>query len=218
MKKPELLQVFLFYFMRGYWWLFILFLVSCAKADRKNTVIGIQPYDDFPKAKTDTISKTIENFYNVRTVISPTINHDKSTFINIKSPRYRADKIIRLQKENLPDSVDFVIGLTTRDISATKKENGKTKQPESKYEDWGIMGLAYCPGKSCVVSTFRIGHPDKNTHFSRLKKITVHELGHNFGLPHCPNKKCVMTDAVESVATIDNTLLELCDLCKQKLK
>lgn len=191
---------------------------SCVQQPNYEIKVGIQPYVDFPKAKTDTIAKIIHEFYGVETIVLPNKMHDVSTFINVKSPRYRADKIIKLQKEELPDSLDYIIGLTEKDISTSKKENGKIKEPTYKYEDWGIMGLAYCPGKSCVVSTFRIQHKNKAVHFMRLKKVTVHEFGHNLGLPHCPHKKCVMTDAVESVATIDNAQLSLCESCQNKLK
>ncbi|WP_333694819.1 matrixin family metalloprotease [Flavobacterium sp.] len=198
--------------------LVVAFFWSCSPKTSSETKVGILPYVDFPKAKTDTIAKIVHEFYGVKTIILPNKMHDVSTFINVKSPRYRADKIIKLQKEELPDSLDYIIGLTEKDISTSKKENGKIKEPTYKYEDWGIMGLAYCPGKSCVVSTFRIQHKNKAVHFMRLKKVTVHEFGHNFGLPHCPDKKCVMTDAVESVATIDNAQLSLCQSCQNKLK
>lgn len=77
--------------------------------------------------------------------------------------------------------------------------------------------ITYCPGKTCIVSTFRIQHPNSKTHFMRLKKVAIHEFGHNLGLPHCPDKTCVMTDAVESVKTIDNAKLALCNNCKLKL-
>jgi len=92
------------------------------------------------------------------------------------------------------------------------------KLPAYKYQDWGVMGLGYCPGNSCVISTFRIRHKDSATETLRLKKVSVHEFGHNLGLPHCPDKKCVMTDAVESIATIDNAKLELCNKCKEQIK
>lgn len=201
-------------------YLFILlnFLYGCQKKLASEIVVGIQPYADFPQSTADTVAKAVHDFYGFKTVMLPIKAHAESTFIKVKTPRYRADKIIKLQLDNKVDSLDYIIGLTANDISTSKKQNGKVKEPAYKYEDWGIMGLAYCPGKSCVVSTFRIKHKDKAVHFMRLKKVTVHEFGHNLGLPHCPDKKCVMTDAVESVATIDNALLALCESCEIKLK
>ena len=178
-------------------------------------MVGIQPYGQFSKHKADTIAKTISEFYQIKTVVLPTKELYKEAFIEVKSPRYRADKIITIQKNNKVDSLDFILGLTAKDISVTKKDKfGKVKSPTYKYADWGIMGLAYCPGNSCIVSTFRIQHSNPKIHFTRFKKVAVHEFGHNLGLPHCPDKTCVMTDAVESVKTIDNAKLALCGKCK----
>lgn len=195
----------------------VIFFCGCVKQTDSETKVGILPYENFPKSKTDTIAKIIHEFYGVETIVLPNKSHHVSTFTKVKSPRYRADKIIALQKKQLSDTLDYIIGLTNKDISTSKKKNGKIKEPTYKYEDWGIMGLAYCPGKSCVVSTFRIQHKNEAVHFMRLKKVTVHEFGHNLGLPHCSNKNCVMTDAVESVATIDNAKLQLCKGCSNLL-
>ena len=206
-------------FMRIHLLIISFFLFSCQNKTTQKITVGIQPYADFPKDKTDTIAKTIADFYQIQTVVLPMKLPYKEAFVTIKSPRYRADKLIALQRENKPDSLDFILGLLTKDISVTKKDaSGQTKKPIYKYEDWGIMGLAYCPGNSCVVSTFRIQHPNQKIHFSRLKKVTVHEFGHNLGIPHCSDKTCVMTDAVESVTTIDNAKLALCEKCKIILK
>lgn len=195
---------------------FAVFLLSCQMKPFEEHIVGIQPYNGFSKAKTDTVAKTIRNFYHIKVIALAQKQLDKNAFVNVKSPRYRADSIIKFQKQN--KAADFIFGLTSKDISTTKKDEwGNIKKPAYKYADWGIMGLAYCPGKSAVVSDFRLRTKDQKLYFSRLKKVAIHEFGHNLGLSHCTNKRCVMTDAVESIITIDRARLALCDECKERL-
>lgn len=194
-------------------------LISCKPKITEETVVGIQSYKGFPKVKTDTIANTIANYYHVKTLVLPERELPKNAYTNYKAPRYRADSLIKIQNRSFIDTIDFVLGLTDKDICITKyEEDGSVKKPVNKYTDFGIMGLAYLPGKSCIVSSYRLKHKNEKTHFSRLKKVAVHEFGHNLGLPHCLNKKCVMTDAVESIATIDNANIDLCAVCESKIK
>ena len=98
--------------MRNICWIVIFILLGCENKTKDKIIVGIQPYAEFPITKTDIIAATIQDFYGYKTTILPNKPHDTNTFINVKSPRYRADKIIKLQKEELPDSLDFIIGLT----------------------------------------------------------------------------------------------------------
>jgi len=197
----------------------LLFLSCNDSKISSDTAVAIQPYNVMESDKTDNIKKAIVEYYGVSVFILPQRKLYKEAFINIKSPRYRADSIIKFQEHSLPDRADYILGLTEIDISTTKhNSDGSVKSPQWRYNDFGIMGLAYCPGKSCIVSGFRLKHKNKELYFKRFKKVVLHELGHNFGLPHCPDKKCVMTDAVESIKTIDNANPELCVKCKKVIQ
>lgn len=185
----------------------------------KATVVGILPYKEMNTEKVIKLKEAVHTYYGVEVKLLGKQKLPESAFINIKSPRYRADSLIAIQERMLTDDFDYILGLTENDISVTKHDkDGSVKKPISRYNDFGIMGLAYCPGKSCIVSGYRLKHKDNEIYFGRFKKVVIHELGHNFGLPHCPDKKCVMTDAVESIKTIDNAKPELCSKCKNRLQ
>jgi archaemetzincin len=129
--------------------------------------------------------------------------------------RLRADSLLRFITRQYSDSADRVIGITSLDISCTKK-----KEPAWKYRDWGVFGLGACPGFSCVVSTYRLGRKSsgESQKRERFRKVVIHEIGHTLGLPHCPVKGCVMSDAAESIHTIDGEQEALCAQCKQKIE
>lgn len=197
---------------------FILFLllICCSK---RNTTIGIQPYGEFEKELIDTIASAVSKIYDFKVVVLPARSLPKDAFVNIKIPRFRADSLLLDLKKLKADSLDYVLGLTSEDISTTKRgKHGKIKIPESKYSDWGIFGLGYQPGPACIVSTFRLKCGNRELFLSRIKKVCIHELGHNLGLKHCLTKKCVMQDAAETIKTIDAVNPELCSHCRKKLK
>jgi len=179
--------------------------------------VGIQPFENFPQESIDSVRQSISSLYKFQVVVLPQQNLPKDCFINVKSPRYRADKLLKYLKSNRPDSIDLMLGLTTKDISTTKKDkDGNVKKPKSKYEDWGIFGLGYRPGNAAMVSTFRLRKPGLT--IERLQKVVTHEIGHNLGLKHCSqNKNCIMDDAAESIKTIDAAGRFLCDYCSRKV-
>jgi archaemetzincin len=196
-----------------------LFFTSCKnKTTTTPKPIGVIVFGDIPTEYKDSVEAALARTYRIPIVFLGEQTIPKRFFVTIKSPRYRADSIIRYLKHNKPDSIGYVLGLTAFDISTTKRDgNGNILKPEYKYSDWGIFGLGYMPGVSCVVSSYRLKHPNKKVFISRLQKVAIHELGHNMGLPHCTNKSCVMTDAVERISTIDNEGFELCEECRSKI-
>ena len=208
--------------MKRLLFLFVFIVFSCSKNNFTNNLdnktVGIIPYEEISNEEVVVLSKAIEDFYGIKTIVLPQKKMPTTAFVNIKSPRYRADSIIKFQNRNCPDSLDFVLGLTVKDVSVTKKDKGgNILKPKWKYNDFGVMGLAYCPGKSSIISKFRLRSSNKKLELERFKKVVIHEFGHNLGLPHCPDKNCVMTSAAEKISTIDKEKMELCDVCKRQI-
>ena len=202
--------------MRNIIFAWLILLAGCRHPADKLRV-GIQPIGQVSKGKVELVKRALGAAYNTNIVVLTPVNPPHDAFVNFKTPRYRADKLIAWLKFNKPDSLDYVMGITELDVSTTKRNtDGAVKEPKSRYEDFGIFGLGYMPGVSSVVSSFRLGS-DEALMYERLAKICVHELGHNLSLDHCANKKCVMTDAVERMTTIDNAEKSLCDGCRRKV-
>ncbi len=165
------------------------------KKTNPNIVI-IQPFDGISENQ-------VTYIYNELNKVIPQVILNKSIPLPIRAyykprNRYRADTLNLYLKERTENGY-LTIGLTNKDIST---DNGS-------IVDWGIMGLAYMPGKACTVSPFRLSKKNINEQYF---KVAIHELGHTQGLPHCPNKFCLMTDAEGK----NNTDKEngFCDKCK----
>ncbi len=180
----------------------LVLLALCCSPRKGNTslIIGIQPLGTVNTAVIDTVTNALKRTYGARIYVLPERQMPKDAFINVKTPRYRADKLIRMLRDEKPDSLDHILALTQTDISITRTDaSGQTQKPESKYADWGVFGYGYRPGASCIVSTQRLKTPDKAKQMLRLKKVAIHEIGHNLGLDHCTSLHCVMRDAAETI-------------------
>jgi archaemetzincin len=169
------------------------------KPSAKKIIIDLQPFTDLPKEYLDHVHAELKKMYS-DIEIKKAIPLPKPAWYEARK-RYRADSLIAYLSRITPEG-HLTIGLTTKDISTT---NGDIK-------DWGIMGLGYCPGKSCVASSFRL---KKERKLQQLFKVSIHELGHTQGIPHCPVKTCYMQDAEGKNKTDSETCF--CDKCKNTL-
>lgn len=152
----------------------------------------------------------IEEFYGCEVTL---FNEKKIPDFAYYKPRnrYKADSLLKYLKQNLPKDHELTIGITNKDIS-TKDEI---------HDDWGVFGLGFLGGPSCVVSDFRLkkSAKDKKHLQERLVKVVLHELGHTLGLPHCTaDKKCLMRDAEGTIKSVDEEERYLCEGCKNKLQ
>lgn len=199
-------------------------LFGCATDRRReeeparSLVVLLQPLGEVSARHLDSVDIALRREHGVEVLRAAPVPLPKHAFVNVRAPRYRADSLIAWLRSIKPDTVDRIMGLTTVDISATKRDQtGAIKAPSWKYTDFGIFGLARVGGASCVISTYRLGDADHPKFHDRLMKISVHELGHTRSLPHCTDLACVMRDAVERMASVDGCGRALCPACRSRL-
>jgi archaemetzincin len=136
--------------------------------------IILQPFNDVTNEELGLVKNALEKQHNIKVTILERIKMPSIAYVNIKSPRYRADIMLKeLVKMKKPNS-HFIMGLTSSDISITKHgADGDVKKPASTYNDFGIYGLGYCPGKATIVSTFRLGKNKVKRHDRLLKSLCM---------------------------------------------
>ena len=187
--------------------LLILFLLALSSCEKKESVFSknpdfkiiIQPYSDISDESVQTVYENLKKITPHVTLLKK-INIPKEAYYPPRN-RYRADSLIKFLAKNAKNDEVF-LGITSKDISVKK----------GTESDWGVMGLGYRPGKSCVISSFRLSKKNKD---EQLFKVAIHELGHTQGLPHCPEKFCFMRDAEGGNPTDEEK--EFCKKCKNFL-
>lgn len=109
-------------------------------------------------------------------------------------------KDLRQRKHN-----DAVIGLTNQIIY----------QANEISPTFGIMGLSPMGTHTCVVSS-KIPRNGQTHTLDNFVKLSLHELGHAYGLPHCPDQHCYMVDAEHKMKFTQT--IGFCNKCQSKLK
>ncbi|HXA01279.1 MAG TPA: zinc-dependent metalloprotease family protein [Cytophagaceae bacterium] len=175
--------------------------ISCKKSEPK---ICLRPFSGISKKEVIEVKKSLEAYYHYPVTILKKQALPKSALYEPFN-RYMADSLLIYLKLGKPHEFDKIIGLTDYDISTNKNNN----------PHYGIFGLAFIGGESCVVSSFRLNK--LSTLFDmRLSKLAVHEIGHTLGLDHCASsEKCFMTSAKGKLKNIDQEELKLCDNCRE---
>lgn len=174
-----------------------------------NEIIALQPYGGFSKERIEAVRNGLKEAFGFEIALLDVRPLPEVAWFAPRQ-RYRAEKLLTDLDDKAPKVHRIVLGLTAKDISTTKDE----------HEDWGIFGLGELSGRTCVVSTFRLGAHgvDEAKLRDRLRKVAIHEAGHVMGLEHCSTEHCVMHDAESSIATMDNETGKFCDACVKSIR
>lgn len=195
----------------------LFFLITCrqspslySKNNKQKQIIAFQPLDNYDESMLTDLAFDIRDFYNRQTIILKPVKipgHFYDTIIH----QYSADSIITFLSAFRNDTITEVIGFTHSAIFTIKRSGS------IPYYDENIFGLGHQPGNVCVVSDSRFCSTYRSMCYSRLRKVTLHEVGHNLGLSHCKNEKCIMSEKNGNTITLDNNGNDYCQKCKNIL-
>jgi archaemetzincin len=181
----------------------LFFILIFFRPENKDKIVYIQPLGNVEIKYMDHVKKTLNNFYGYKCIVNPRVNLTNDLLSKSKK-RYDGLKILKKFNTNRN-----ILIITEKDIT-TKKGN---------IDEWGVLGLGFRPGTVCVVSTFRMKRDaNEKKILDRLKKVSIHEVGHNMGLDHCKNDiKCMMNDAKGTITQIDREKFYFCEKCKNQI-
>lgn len=118
--------------------------------------------------------------------------------------QYYSTKILKEMLREVPGDAFKILGVTDKDLCI----------PILTY----VFGEAQLGGTAAVVSLARLRQehygapPDRPLLLERLRKESLHELGHTFGLIHCSSRDCVMYLS-NTVVDVDRKGRNFCRSC-----
>jgi len=187
------------------------------KHSNDNKIIALQPLGGYDTNQLTTVSKEIADFFKTRVLILQPVAIPRS-FYFVSNDDYSADSLIQFLSKFINDTIVKIVGVIHTNIYTLNKQKIQMNKEQSiVYEPRNIFGLGYIGGNTSVVSDYRLQSNDKGLFDNRLKKVILHELGHNLGLSHCTVDSCLMSETNGDIGRLNKTGGDYCKKCRRKL-
>lgn len=171
------------------------------------SVVYLMPLGRVEPVALDIMDLAIEKHFGLRTKTGIGIRNIDYAFDQTRNQYHVSRLLTDLIRDPPPDALR-VVGIAEVDLFL----------PIFTF----LFGEAQLNGVGSILSTHRLhnsfyGLPhNPDLYAERLRKETVHELGHTFGLIHCIDPACVMRSSTY-VEDVDQKTGDFCDHCRIQL-
>ncbi len=179
--------------------------ISLRKLYNSNKGLLLQPLNKVDLSYLDFMSRVIRNAFPQFIVAIETPKPVPTSFLEASNSQYRADSVLSWLK-SLKGKWDFVLGIIPEDICIPGMDCPFLIHDKPAFARVAILSLGM------------LGYPSERRSLieERLKKQTLHIVGHFLGLPDCKNDYCVMSEA-ESLEDLDSKSSSFCLRCLARL-
>lgn len=160
--------------------------------------------DDVSPALMDTLCTFLSQNYSFQ------VNTTSRKFIAKTKNTINTDSALIWLKNLNAYQAEYIVGVSKNRL-IRNYTNGKKKK---------LLGYSELRGHVSVISTFEVSNwkYSEVNFYLRMKKILMHELGHNLGLEHCTGDNiCIMHEQAGSVKNLDREEIIYCKNCRMKL-
>ncbi|RLF24879.1 MAG: hypothetical protein DRN15_01185 [Thermoprotei archaeon] len=169
----------------------------------------LQPLNPVDIESLKLVAKIIhEKFNNIVVVIGNPLDLPSDAY-DKRRRQYRADIILQWLRSR-KQGWSFVLGVTDADIFIPGFNFVFSAHNKPVHADIGLLSLAR------LRQRFYGLKEDHALFLERVKKQTLHIIGHFLGLPDCANRYCVMSYA-NSIVDVDTKTSDFCPLCQGRL-
>lgn len=171
-------------------------------SDTSAPLVVVRPLGPVPGDITRGACTALEKHYGVRCEVRSERRLDSVEAAWVASRRQLdARAVLGVLFEQRSPGAHIELGITTVDVF----------EPGKPY----VFGLASLTDRVGIVSLARLG-VDPKRRADRLAKLTLHEVGHTFGLPHHDARDCVMRQD-PTIQALDTAPLRPCEHCRSQL-
>lgn len=165
--------------------------------------IGLQPIGNIDTAISNFLAHAIDSFFGRAVIILPAIPTG--------SGHYDADSLLTELGKSVGKKYAAITAITHGALyERMRSDNMEYMKP--------ILGFGLLPGNVSVASDERLVPASGREVMERLKKIVLHEMGHNLGLQHCPERHCLMSSANGHPSVLHEAGNSYCPACRKRLK